>query len=267
MTVNSSGYALLTIAVSTMFGRGVVDKFLKPSYIVIDQGEKVSCSKSTLDGYHFTNSRGLSLSRNEALRLCDTKYLLFADDDVTHIDEGVQQIVDEFERTGADILTFMIRTPEGIPFKHYKDHPFKHNRSSLFKVNSIEIAVKVNAVRSAGLRFDPRFGLGAQYPTGEEIIFLQDACRVGLDIRFSPINIVVHPKESSGSNLLGNDVLILAKGAMFVRIFGIFAYLYCIAFSLKHFRKSGYSCAKFLSLMFKGCGAFLRSSDRSCISQ
>lgn len=257
----------LSIAVATMRGIGIVSRFSGSRYIIIDQGDQTAIAGALIQNYYFIKSRGLSVSRNEALRICKSKYLLFADDDVVHIEDGIQKIVDEFERTGADILTFSIRTPEGGAFKEYREHPFIHTPRSLFKVNSIEIAVRVAAVRRSGLWFDTRFGLGAEHPTGEEIIFLQDAHRAGLDIRYAPVPIVIHPRESSGSNLKGNEALIQAKGAMFGRIFGTMAYLYCTAFAAKHYRNSDYSFPKFLCLILKGCRTFLRSSEYKSISQ
>jgi len=265
--MSKSKLADLSIAVATMHGRGLVSRFFNQPYVIVDQGDHPPSSAASFQNYHFSTSRGLSISRNEALRICKTKYLLFSDDDVIHIEDGIQKIVDEFERTGADILTFSIRTPEGGAFKEYRDHPFIHTPRSLFKVNSIEIAVRVAAMRRSGLRFDTRFGLGAEHPTGEEIIFLQDAHRTGLDIRYAPVPIVIHPRESSGSNLKGNEALIQAKGAMFGRIFGTMAYLYCTAFAAKHYRNSDYSFPKFLCLIFKGCRTFLRSSEYESISQ
>lgn len=249
----------LCVAVSTMDGQRVLSKFLKRNYLIIDQGNVPATALTSSSGYFFTKERGLSSSRNDALSLCGSKYLLFADDDVSHINEGLEYIEKEFERTGADIITFMIKTPGGQPFKKYKENSFKHNRRSLFRVNSIEIAVRTSAVKDAGLLFDKRFGLGSQFPTGEEIIFLNDAYNAGLDIRYCPVPIVIHPAESSGSNLWQNDVLIRAKGAMFARVFGYSAYAYCALFSVKHFKKSGYGFIKFFIFLLQGCQLFFRS--------
>lgn len=248
----------LSIGVATMHGRGVVPRFSTAPYLVFDQGDEPDPAGASIYGYHFMDSRGLSISRNLALQCCDTKYLLFADDDVFHVREGVEQIALEFERTNADILTFMIRTPDGGLFRNYKKERFSHSRRSLFRVSSIEIAIRVDSVRRVGLQFDTRFGLGAENPTGEEVIFLLDAYNAGLDIRFSPIVIVTHPKESSGSNLIGNHRLIRAKGAMFGRIFGYWGLLYCIAFSAKHYRKSGLALNFFLREILLGCIGFVR---------
>jgi hypothetical protein len=113
-------------------------------------------------------------------------------------------------------------------------------------------------VLRAGISFDLTFGLGAKYPTGEEIIFLIDAYRAGLDIRFMPVPIVIHPKESSGSNLYKNDPLIKAKGAMFARIFGHLAAFHCAAFAVKHHKKSGYSLPGVLRRILGGYFEYLR---------
>jgi len=107
------------------------------------------------------------------------------------------------------------------------------------------------------VRFDHRFGLGSVYPTGEEIIFLVDAFRAGLDIRYAPIPIVEHPLESSGSNLAHNFKLIHAKGALFARVTGVNAYLYSFLFALRHYHKSHMSFFKFVRVIFGGVNDFL----------
>lgn len=250
----------LTIAVSTMYARGVVSRFLKRPYLIVDQGDSPFLFENQMFDYHFSTDRGISKSRNVALKFCKTEYLLFADDDVFHIDEGVNKIESYFEETKADVITFVTMTPTGEFFKKYKSSPFAHSKLSLFRVNSVEIAVRVNAIRSAGLCFDSDFGLGSQFPTGEEIIFVQDALRAGLNVQFVPEPIVIHPKESSGSRLSGNGVLIRAKGAMFARIYGNFSYFFSFVFSVKHYRKSGFGFFKCLSLIFSGCSTYLNNS-------
>lgn len=220
------------------------------SYFIVDQGASPCCESSSR--YIFTDTRGLSKSRNIAINECSADILLISDDDVRHFDEVEAIILSEFARTGADILTFQITTPEGHPFKTYNPSAFTHSARSVMRVNSIEIAVRVKSVKDKGLKFDEEFGLGARYPTGEEIIFLSDALKAGLNVRYVPVPIVVHPVESSGGSLFKNDPLIGAKGAMFCRIFGFGGYFACTAFAVKHHKKSGYGFLGFMSRILKG---------------
>lgn len=246
----------VTIAVASMRGSAISNNLVSDPYLIVDQGPS---PLSTAANYIHTETKGLSRSRNIAINKTKTEYLLFSDDDVVHLPKITSAIEDAFLSTGADILTMKIRTPTGAPFKDYAAKGFKHTTRSLFRVNSIEIAIKCSAIKSANITFDERFGLGSTFPTGEEIIFLFDAHRAGLKIHYVPLTIVIHPPESSGSALNRNSNLIRAKGAMFGRIFNKTALIYCLAFSIKHYRKSGYSFIRFMFLIFKGCLSFLFS--------
>lgn len=247
----------LTVAVATMGGRAISRGFHGEPYLVVDQSSCPSARPGDLRYIHMRDY-GLSKSRNLAIDESHTDYLLFADDDIEHLPNAFASIVEAFEATGADILTMRIQTPDGLPFKSYRANEFQHSLRTLFKTNSIEIAIKTSSIKNSNLRFDERFGLGSTYPTGEEIIFLIDAHRSNLRIHYYPLTIVTHPKESSGGALSGNPQLIQAKGAMFARIFGYIAFPYCFLFALKHYKKSGFSFYNFSSLIFKGCYSFLR---------
>lgn len=253
----------VTIGVASVRGSALSNNLVSEPYLIVDQGP---FPLTDAPNYIHTISTGLSKSRNIALSQTKTEYLLFSDDDVTHLPEITSEIENAFQRTGADILTMRIQTPSGSPFKSYSAKEFQHTKRSLFRVNSIEIAVRCSAIRSAKLSFDERFGLGSTFPTGEEIIFLFDAHRAKLNIHYCPITIVIHPPESSGGALHKNQNLIIAKGAMFGRIFNKSAPIYCLAFAFRHYRKSGFSIFYFMHLLIKGVFLFrnsLASEDKN----
>lgn len=242
-----------------MYGAAIKNpNFKKASYFFVDQGTSPCCDSSSR--YVFTATRGLSISRNTAISECSSDIILISDDDVRHFDEVEATVLSEFARTGADILTFQIMTPEGHPFKSYSPSAFTHSARSVMRVNSIEIAMRLKSVKDKGLKFDEEFGLGGRYPTGEEIIFLSDALKAGLDVRYVPVPIVVHPAESSGGSLFKNSRLIGAKGAMFCRIMGFGGYFACMAFAVKHHKKSGYGLLGFMSRIWKGAYEYRNGS-------
>lgn len=238
--------------------------FRSSDYFIVDQcGIKNSLTTDSFGAtWLATDTLGLSKSRNLAIQHCTADILVITDSDVVHLDQAKSLIIKEFQESNADIITFQIQTPEGSLFKQYAPKRARHNTRSLFRVNSIEIAFRLSSITKANILFDQRFGLGSEFPTGEEIIFLFDAMNAGLELRYSPTPISIHPKESSGSNLYGNANLAKAKGAMFGRIFRNTAVLYCLAFSIRHYKKSGFSFVKFLTLLIQGCYLFLRSSKK-----
>ncbi|MEB2777507.1 glycosyltransferase family A protein [Algoriphagus sp. D3-2-R+10] len=183
------------------------------------------------------NERGLSKSRNRAIGQATAKFALIADDDVSFCENFEKKIETGFKQfPDADILTFKILTPSGEAYKKYAPNAFKHDRSSIYKVSSVEIVIRPDRVRNAGLQFDENFGLGAVYPSSEEMIFLNDALNKGLNIYFIPEYIVVHPVESSGK-ILDRDFY-RSKGALIRRLYGSSMFL-CIgiAFLIKQILK------------------------------
>lgn len=253
----------LKFIVASMNGSAAKNPSFRGSdYFIVDQcGVNKSPVSDEFGATWFsTDSVGLSNSRNIAINCCAADILVITDSDVRHLDCARSVIANAFVDSGADIVTFQIQAPDGSPFKEYPDRRLKHTRRSIFRVNSIEIALRASSIAKAGISFDPRFGLGSNFPTGEEVIFLFDAIRAGLNLQYIPIPISVHPKESSGSNFYRNKNLAKAKGAMFGRIFPRSAIFYCFLFAIRHYRKSGFSFVYFFVLLICGYYLFLSSS-------
>ncbi|MGF6190827.1 glycosyltransferase [Serratia sp. 2723] len=166
------------------------------------------------------NRKGLSVSRNEALNNSIGKYLLICDDDVDISISGILSVCDEFEENpDSDIMFTQVLTPEGEYFKKYKDIK-NENIYTLAGISSIEICLKRESFIRSKLQYDERFGLGAEYPSCEEFILLTDAYKYGLSMKRTKINVMTHPKESSGKQLT-NDAILRAKGAAFCRVYGM----------------------------------------------
>ena len=223
---------------------------LECSHLIINQittDIKPIKSENTINMY----TSGLSLSRNKALESTLSDICLISDDDLTYTPNLEHAIIDVFDKyPKADIITFKISKKDGGDYKKYPKVPFYHNMRTLMKVSSVEIAIRRNVIDS-NLRFDKDFGLGAKYPTGEEIIFLTDSLKQGKSILFYPLNIATHPDVSSGSNYNVAN-LAKAKGAMLYRIFSNKSYLLCLAFALKHHKKTPYTLKEFTQELVGG---------------
>lgn len=180
--------------------------------------------------YKKSYSKGLARNRNAALLYATGDICLIADDDVSYSKGYFDNIIKAFkENPDADIITFKAKTNLFEPeFKKYPNFAFWHNIKSIFKVSSIEIAFKLKSIKTNGLKFDENFGLGSMFTSGEEIIFLMDAFKKGLGIKFIPYYIVNHPYERSGTKSKYINEKIIASGAIFYRMFG----LGCILFTI-----------------------------------
>lgn len=207
-----------------------------------------------------TAETGLSRSRNRALHHATADIVVIADDDVRHPPAAPATVARAFAaHPRADIITFQAQTPSGAPFKRYPTRPRRHTARSLMRVSSWEIALRLASIRAAGLRFDERFGLGAKFPTGEENIFLLDALRRGLNLRYEPQVIAIHPAASSGADF-STAAAVIAKGAAFQRMFGAAFLPVALAFAVKKYRLSPFSCRQFYRHMRDGGAAFQQHS-------
>ncbi len=156
----------------------------------------------------------------------------------------------------ADILVFQIYTPEGYPYKTYKDYIYKMNKFSIMKVSSVEIVFNKESILSKNIGFDERFGLGSFFKSGEENIFLSDCLKSGLNIYAVNQKLVFHPFESSGKII--NDNFFYDRGAVFFRIYGfLMANVLYIYFSYKKSSKKRYFLSN-LFLMYKGLFNYLK---------
>jgi glycosyl transferase family 2 len=201
---------------------------------------------------------GLSRSRNQAIINSNRDICHFSDDDLKYVADFKLIVEMAYsENPEADIIVFQILANDSEKYndgEKYKDYGTKKKWLSIMdvaKVSSVEITFKRKSILSKKINFDENFGLGTNFPTGEEFIFLTDAIKKGLKILYLPIPIVIHPLESSGKNF-NNKKLIEAKGAMLYRIFGLSGYIFLFFFSLKKYNNSNFSFLNFANYMING---------------
>ncbi len=242
----------LKILIATMNGDFFKkSKSVPAEYLLINQYDKEPIKIDEKNIFNF-KEKGLAKSRNHAIENANSDICLISDDDLTYMDNVEQIITNAFyEHGNADIITFQLQTPDGDMYKKYKPQKFWHTQKTLMGVCSVEIAFKLKSINKIKLRFDEKFGLGSEFPTGEEIIFLTDALKKGLKILYIPKPIVIHPLETSGKDYT-NISLIEAKGAMFYRIFGILGYIASLLYAYKKYKFSPFSFKEFSFMIVNG---------------
>lgn len=187
------------------------------SILVINQGHPFSTPLPPKFSIINDNNKGLSRSRNLAIRHCQTRYMLLCDNDVRLLPGFEQHILTAIKKhPDSAAITFKVRTPSGADFKNYRMDSFSHNKLTACKTCSIEIVVDREQIDS--VRFDEQFGLGAIYPVGEENIFLTDLLSHRKSVTYYPEYICEHTEFSSGA-LLDKNAYSL-RGKVFLRIFG-----------------------------------------------
>lgn len=178
-------------------------------------------------------SRGLSVSRNIALGLADAPYLLLADDDIQFTSDAFNTIINAMaQQADAAAITFRYCDANG---QYRKSYPLVAGRRrwwNVFKVSSIEVCLRRDFIARYHIKFDPKFGLGAEYPVSEENILLSDILQSGGTITYLPADIAIHPNETSGANW--DERYLRARGALFRRVFGIKGIGMLLLFFAKH---------------------------------
>ena len=186
-----------------------------------------------------SNEKGVAKSRNVVLNNTQTKYLLFADDEIVFLSDGIKSAIAYLESNpNCDLVLAQAVDTKGLLRKAYPEAETKLTRFNSAKAATYEMIVRVEAVREKNISFDENFGAGVQNYLGDEYIFITDLLKNGGKATFLPVTIAIHPEESSGSRW-GTESDLRARAQVFQRIFGVTAPLIRIAFYLKNYRKFG----------------------------
>lgn len=158
--------------------------------LVINQGDREDIIEDTIENHCFrmisTVERGLSKSRNMALRNATGDICLICDDDEILFDDYEERILKAYkEHQDADIIAFQIDNAG----KDYPKHERKLNYLSSLKIASWQISFRRESVLNAKICFDETLGSGVSKAGGEEVMFLYDCLKRGLKLYYVPVSI------------------------------------------------------------------------------
>jgi len=239
---------VLEILISTMNRKDI--SFLDPIFVnndinnfeilIINQTDSKSILKSRAKNIRVINSFefGLSKSRNLAIKNAVGDICLIADDDVEYV-KGFDKVIKEafLEMSNASIIKFKIDTFCGENYKVYPENSKKLvKKKDLFGVSSIEMAFKRLDILKNDVLFNTFFGLGSDFPSGEEYLFLKEVLSKGLIINFKNKAIVKHSLEHSVSNL-GSNKYIKTLAAIYYIDYKNLSYLFLLKLILFLLRK------------------------------
>ncbi|MCO4822572.1 MAG: glycosyltransferase [Flavobacteriaceae bacterium] len=200
--------------------------FWEYSILVINQTTQAQLLESTYDNVRVINSfdKGLPNSRNLAIKHAEGEICLIADDDVVYasdFDTIIRSGFDKYEN--ADMVTFQMHDLQGRLFRDYMDIE-QHDKKSIATANSVVIAFKREKVLKASVKFNSYFGLGAEFETANEYVFLRNALKSGLKLFYVPEVILSHDSYSSGQDI-SSDRVIYARAALYYKYSGSLGYL------------------------------------------
>ena len=185
-----------------------------------------------------SSERGVAKSRNTVLRNADTKYLLFADDEIVFLDRGIKLALEYLEEhPECDLVLTQAIDTTGALRKRYSKKRVQLTKFNSAKAATYEMIVRVDTIKSKDVYFDETFGADVSNYIGDEYIFIADLINKGGTAMFLPITIAIHPKESSGS-LWGTDRDLIARAQVFQRVFGTLAPFVRAVFFFKNYGKT-----------------------------
>lgn len=196
--------------------------------------------------------RGLSKSRNRAIAAATEDICIIADDDLVFDEDASERIESIFnDNPDVDVITFQARDENGRLLRRYRAESYRHTILTAPSILSVEIVFRRPSVLKSKVFFDERFGLGSEFVSGEENIFIADLIRSGLTVMYFPICIVSHHGATSGGQFQHDDVII-SKGAVIRRMLGKFSFPILILFSLKKSIQHRINPLRFIMLAIKG---------------
>lgn len=133
-----------------------------------------------------TNTRGLSKSRNLAIRHAVGDVCLLCDDDEQLDSSYEDTILKAYEALpDADIICFRI---ENQPSR-LKQETQRLTKWTAMRIASWQITFRRDSIINSGIRFDEDMGAGTGNGGGEEVKFLRDCIKAGLKAYYVPKSI------------------------------------------------------------------------------
>lgn len=177
-----------------------------------------------------SNEKGISKSRNLAIKNAIGDICLFTDDDVIFESKFNEIILKAFEeKEGAGLLVFKALDFKGNNYRLYPFFNKKLDIKSVKGVLSIEIAFRRKIILKNNILFNERFGLGSEFETGEEYLFSRDVIKKNIVVFYISNSIVSHDSYNSGKDL-GENRIIYARAALNYSIHGLLAYFWILKY-------------------------------------
>lgn len=149
---------------------------ISTNYLIINQNMDNAINMKN-ENVITRNEKGLTKSRNLAIKEANGDVILFADDDVIYNEDYKQIILNAYNKyKNADIICFYIESRN----KKRKIKKMKTGKIGYLKslrIVSVEMSCKRKSLLENNLSFDENFGIGTKNNRGEEQIFLYEALK------------------------------------------------------------------------------------------
>lgn len=187
------------------------------------------------------NGQGLSANRNLALDKATADLVMYADDDARLLPDTPDTVMRPFkEMPNLDVAFFCASTYTGKSLKNYPSDEFDMlSMPAQYTISTLEMVCRRKKVQGQ-IRFDERFGLGTKFLTcGEEEVWLEDALKAKLKIRYFPQKIVETSTMLKKSLIFVDAGVQRSRGAITYHMYGNRAWWQCLCFAARS-AKNGY---------------------------
>lgn len=152
--------------------------------IIINQTDKNAYEtieyKSNQIKFYSFNERGVGLSRNNALMRATGDIVIFADEDITYVDDYDYIISESFKNNPkADMIIFNVPSANIERPTVKVDTRKKIHLFNCLKYGAVNFAVKRESLRKFNIYFSLLFGGGAKYSAGEDSLFIYNFIKAG----------------------------------------------------------------------------------------
>jgi len=209
-----------------------------------------------------TKERGLSRSRNMALRNAWGDYCIFADDDEVLVEDYENIIESAFKRIpNADIIAFnyydlnsRLKNNYKKPISEEKKSPNNHSYSS------VALSFKLDSIISREVWFDSRIGAGSGIiSAGEESVWQALARKKGLRMFQCPEYITTVTQANSTWFNGYDEKYFYDLGANLTARYGIIKYLYQFYYPYRLYKETKLSVFKQIYYMISGMKGFKKN--------
>lgn len=236
---------------------------IQSDVVVVNQ-----CDKNSVEEFDFENKkgekchakfictteRGLSKSRNMAIRNAWGNICQICDDDEWIEDDAVEKITRAFEENPDAILIAFALKREDID-KSYPEGKRSLGFKQILKTSSLQVTFSRNLMGNDQVWFDEKMGSGTGNGGGEENKFMLDCKRKGLKLMYYP-DVIATIKPSPSQWFKGyNEEFMENQGWASRRIMGNFiGFFYCIhyAFAHRHLYDENMTVYKAFKFLIKG---------------
>ena len=204
--------------------------------VVINQCDQNGEQVLTHNGHRVlwinTTERGLSRSRNMAIRNATADICMLADDDMEYRTDYPQTVLAAFERVDADLIGFQVLGIER-EFKKYSPEESSVSYLHSMKMASVELAFRRMSFLQKNITFDELIGAGTEFLMGEENAMLFQCLQKRLRVYYMPQVIAdLHMGQSTWFTKK-DDKYFQGKGAAFAAMNTPFTQLLILQFAIR----------------------------------